>query len=118
MYVMKIFCRYVVIDIATGYALACGEKYKDFQNKKIRYIDNGSFYTGFLRRKITEYFRTLEIKGRDCVIIYWANERKKIISNFAFPFKNSYFLRAKRYFLDIADYGFLIEDLGVGYENV
>jgi len=114
---MKTFCRYVVIDIETGYALVCGEKYKDFENKQTRYINNGSFRTGFLRRKITEYFRTLEIKGRDCVIIYWRNERKKPVCSFAYPFKGNYFLRAKHYFLSPSDYGFLIEDLGVGNEN-
>lgn len=114
---MKEFCSYVVVDIKTGYALACGEKYKDFENQQIRYINNGTFRTGFLRRKITEYFRTLEIKGRNCVIVYWLNERKKPVSNFAFPFMNKYFLRAKRCFMDGSDYGFLIEDLGVGYEN-
>lgn len=115
---MKIFCRYVVIDIKTGYALACGERYKDFEKTKIRYINNGSFRTGFFRRKITEYFRTLEIVGRECVIIYWANTPKGKTYNYAYPFKNGYPLRAKNYFVDPSDYGFLIEDLGVGYENV
>lgn len=35
---MKVYCRYTVIDIASGYELACGEKYKDFENSKIRYV--------------------------------------------------------------------------------
>lgn len=43
---MKTFCRYLLIDIQTGFALCAGDKYKDFDNSTMRYINNGTFRFG------------------------------------------------------------------------
>lgn len=113
---MKVYCRYAVIDKATGYELACGEKYKDFQNSEIRYIEFAVWRDfPFFWRKVYEYFRTLTIKGRECVIVYWVVRDKKRVSNYSYWFKGRYFLRSRSYFERglscLCDY--LIEDFGV-----
>lgn len=73
---MKKFCRYAVIDIQTGYLLAGGQKMKDFENGKFRYVYCGNFRC-FPRFwvKITECFRTLVIKNRPCCIVYWQSKK-------------------------------------------
>lgn len=113
---MKKFCLYTVIDIKTGYELACGFKYKDFDNSKIRYVKSCEWREKpFFLRKITEYFRTLTIKGRECVIVYWSGVRKRSFCNFAYSFEREYFLRARAYFLpeEYCKCDYLIEDLGL-----
>lgn len=69
----KVYCRYTVIDLETGYALIYGEKWKDYYlldlfNEHIRTFRSGLFF-----RKIDEYYREVTIKGRKCVIVFWAN---------------------------------------------
>lgn len=112
---MKVYCRYTVIDIVTGYELACGEKYKDFENDKIRYVQVCEWRDfPFFWRRVRELFRTVTIKGRECVIIYWVERDKKHVSNFSYRFQKGYFLRARAYSLVppiCIDY--LIDDLGV-----
>lgn len=79
---MKRFCRYAVIDIKTGYLLALGQRWKDFDSGNIRYINSGR-YRSFpvFGREISEYFRTLEINGRQCAIVYWAMRKGKRLYN-------------------------------------
>ena len=114
---MKTFCRYLLIDIQTGFALCAGEKYKDFNNSTMRYINNGTFRFGLFRRKIIEYFRTLEVKGRECVIVYWLNAPAVKEISFAYLFNNRYYLREKGYFPKEFFCGNIVGRLGVDYEN-
>ena len=61
----RCWVRYRVDDIATGYMLAAGERYKDVS----KLDPTCTFYSGLNR--ITEYQRTATIRGRYCRITYW-----------------------------------------------
>lgn len=112
---MKVYCRYTVVDIATGYELACGEKYKDFENSKIRYVQVCEWRDfPFFWRKVCVLFRTVTIKGRECAIIYWVERDKKHVSNYSYRFKGNYLLRARDYSgIPPLCVDYLIDDLGV-----
>lgn len=66
----KQYCRYVVLEYATGKALVCGEKKKDCS--ELYY--SGSFLS--LRGIVREYRRFIVLKGMMCLIVYWARKRK------------------------------------------
>lgn len=68
----KVYCRYTVIDLHTGYALVYGEKWKTSADMYFNYKYDGSFRNGLRFRKIDEYHREIIIKGRECLIVYWA----------------------------------------------
>ena len=80
---MKKFCRYAVVEVETACLLVCGQKWKNFANTAmgnlpVRYVKTGTFRRFSIRwHKVTEYIREIDIKGRRCVIIYWADERAK-----------------------------------------
>lgn len=118
---MKQYCRYVLIDLRTGYLLAGGEKYKDFENGKIRYIQASEFRLPlFFWRKIVEYFRNIEINGVPCVIVYRAVRKRENLFNFVSQIGRTIGLRGKKYLFcsfDEVDYNSLIKTLGVSYEN-
>lgn len=116
---MRTFCRYALVEVETACLLVCGQKWKSFENSPVRYVKSGiMFFVPF--RNITEYFRELEINGRRCVIIYWANERAKKgkLYNVVRQRGWSYFcLRGRCYSLDKIDYRAtyrrLLDSLGV-----
>ncbi len=65
---MKGYCRYVVIDKATGLNLVCGEKWKEFSALPFC----GSFRTGLFHRiTVGQYMQEKQVGGVDCVIVYW-----------------------------------------------
>ncbi len=66
----KQFCRYVVLEYATGKELVRGEKMKDCS--ELYY--SGSFLSlhGFVR----EYRRFVILKGMTCLIVYWASNHR------------------------------------------
>ena len=66
----KQYCRYVVLEYATGKALVCGEKMKDCS--ELYY--SGSFLS--LHGVVREYRRFIILKGITCLIVYWARKRK------------------------------------------
>lgn len=66
----KQFCRYVVLEYATGKELVCGEKMKDCS--ELYY--SGSFLS--LRGFVREYRRFVILKGMTCLIVYRANRKK------------------------------------------
>ena len=69
----KVYCRYAVIDLQTGYLLSVGEKWKDYYLLHM-FSDYGRFFRfGWKRRKIHSYFRETTVNGRRCLICYWAN---------------------------------------------
>ena len=101
---MKKICRYLVIDLKTGYALSCGNKYIDLEKSPVRRVWQGEWrlFPCFWR-KVTEYFRTVTIKGRECVIFYWFINRREKLGNYVYPvpcgpFTDYYFLRGRGYF--------------------
>ena len=67
----KQFCRYVVLEYATGKELIRGEKLKDCSGL----YDSGSFLSFF--RVVREYRRFVITRGVTCLIVYWANARRK-----------------------------------------
>lgn len=69
----KVYCRYTVIDLETGYALIYGEKWKDYYLLNLFNEHISTFRSGLFFRKIDEYYREVTIKGRKCVIVFWAN---------------------------------------------
>lgn len=68
----RVYCRYIVIDLHTGYALIYGEKWLNGATLARNYNFNGFFHTGWKRRIIGKFHREITIKGRECLIIYWA----------------------------------------------
>ena len=115
---MRKFCRYAVIDLATGNLLVSGEKWKDFDNSNIRYVYVGTFITFPFFNKITEYFRTLEVNGNSCAIVYWAHKSiSKRLYNCVTLSGYNLRLRARTYNLDGKDYpevyGKLLSELGI-----
>lgn len=66
----KQYCRYVVLEYATGKELVCGEKKKDCS--ELYYA--GSFLS--LRGIVREYRRFVVLKGMTCLIVYWASKRR------------------------------------------
>lgn len=68
---MKEYCRYVVVEKATGLSLLMGEKFKDFTGMHWA----TTFRTGILRRKVYQYEREIMIEGRACVVFYWVTKR-------------------------------------------
>ncbi len=67
---MKGYCRYLVIDINTGYGLVCGEKWKEFSGLPFC----GSFRSrcgGLRKYTVAQFMQEKRICGRDCVIVYW-----------------------------------------------
>ena len=114
---MRKFCRYAVIDIQTGNLLVCGEKWKDFDSGNIRYVYAGTFITFPFFSKITEYFRTLEINGVSCVIIYWVHKSGKRLYNCVTLSGLQLHLRARSFDLSGNDYpevyGKLLVKLGI-----
>lgn len=69
----KVYCRYTVIDLQTGYALIYGEKWKDYYNLHMFNEYDGTFRHGLLFRKIIQYHRELVVHGRKCVLVFWVN---------------------------------------------
>ena len=68
---IAIYCRYIVIDLATGYSLIYGEKWKKITDD-MQY--DGYFHTGiFRRKKIYTFTRETVVNGRICLIVYWLN---------------------------------------------
>ena len=68
----KVYCRYTIIDLHTGYGLVYGEKWKDYHLLHLFNEYDGYFHTGWKRRRIDKYHREINIKGRECLIVYWA----------------------------------------------
>lgn len=112
---MKVFCLYAVIDVKTGFGLACGKKYKDFESGSIRYIKDNYERRDFpfFWLKYPCYYRTIEIKGRQCLIYYWVDRYKGEMENLVYPFGNAYFLNGRSHFFNPPKYIELIEHLGV-----
>lgn len=70
-YDTRIYCRYIVIDLQTGYELIIGEKWKAITDD-MEY--DGWFYSGlFRRKKIYIFKRETTVNGRKCLIVYWLN---------------------------------------------
>lgn len=67
----KQYCRYVVLEYATGQELVCGVKKKDCS--ELYY--SGSFLS--LHGIVREYRRFVVLKGMTCLIVYWASRRHK-----------------------------------------
>ena len=65
----KVFCRYSVVETATGALLTFGEKWKSVDKLNADYINDGT--DGFIF-KHTMYHRSLEIFGKRCVILLFA----------------------------------------------
>lgn len=66
----KQYCRYVVLEYATGKELVCGEKKRDCS--ELYY--SGSFLS--LRGIVREYRRFVILKGITCLIVYWVSRRR------------------------------------------
>jgi len=65
---MKGYCRYVVIDKATGLELIVGEKWKEYS--ELHFC--GSFRKGFFRKTmIGQFMQEKRVGGVDCVVVYW-----------------------------------------------
>lgn len=65
---MKGYCRYVVIDKATGLSLVYGEKWKEFSSLPFCC----SFRTGVFRRiTVRQYMQEKCVGGVACVVVYW-----------------------------------------------
>ncbi len=71
---MREYCRYVVVDLQTGYALVSGEKYKDFSGMSVNSIFREPL---FFWRKIRQYYKLKTVGGRTCVVVYWVGGRDK-----------------------------------------
>ena len=75
------FCRYIVIDMEYGFVLSAGERYKNLLN--LQYVSD--FRSGFLfRRKLKEYISVKAVKGRKCIIVFWAGASERIPWNVVF----------------------------------
>lgn len=110
---MKVFCLYTVVDIKTGMQLASGRKRKDFACGSVRYIKDMVIRCfPFFWRKIECLYRTVEIKGRQCLIYYWCDGVKGH-KNIVYPFGNEFFLSGNIHYYNPANYMELIEELGV-----
>ena len=71
---MKEYCRYIVVDLESGYVLANGEKYKDFSGMTV----NGYFRERFFFwRKIRQYYKLKTVCDRTCVVVYFAGGKDK-----------------------------------------
>ena len=89
----KQYCRYVVLEYATGKELVCGEKKKDCS--ALSYA--GSFLS--LHGIVREYRRFAILKGITCLIVYWASSRRARGSqpgSAASPYGLSFGFRATR----------------------
>ena len=71
---MKEYCKYVVVDLQTGYALVNGEKYKDFSGMPVDSIFRRRF---LFWQKIRQYYKLKTVGGRTCVIVYWVGGKGK-----------------------------------------
>ena len=67
----RVLCMYRVLDVNAGDSLVCGVKYRSL--KDLYY--NGEFKSGIY--KVQEYTRCVSIKGRNCIITYWASPLEK-----------------------------------------
>ena len=120
---MKKFCRYAVIDIKTGYLLVGGQKWKDFERGPIRYIYVGKFKTfPLFGRTLTEYFRTVEINGVQCAIVYWAQNKGKQLYNCVTLSGLALRLNGREFVFNksnlVKTYRSLMLRLGITYENI
>ena len=66
------FCRYAVID-SSGVVLAFGEKRKNLANS----IFAGDVRLRILSKKTNLYFEAKKIRGRSCLVLWWAKTRLK-----------------------------------------
>lgn len=77
----KIYCRYAVIDLYTGYLLIAGEKWKDIYFLRMFHEYKSTFRSGWRFRKIEQYQREIIIKGRPCLLVMWANAPQREIGS-------------------------------------
>ena len=67
--IMKVFCRYSIVDVNSGAPLVFGEKWKELDKLNVDYINDG---TQGVFCKHTMFHRNLEICGKRCVILLFA----------------------------------------------
>lgn len=78
----RVYCRYMLIDIDTAYALIIGEKWSTITALEKNYELCGTFRSGFFFRKITQYIREINVKGRKCFLVMWANAPQRSVYSF------------------------------------
>ena len=67
---IRMFCRYAVVDLETSVVLKVGERYKNVMS--LQYVSTFRRYPIF-GRKINMYVDFRRVKGRKCIIVFWAN---------------------------------------------
>ena len=77
----KVYCRYAVIDLDTGYLLISGEKWKDYYILRMFFEHISTFRSGWKFRKIEQYHREIKVKGRPCLLVMWANAPQKEVGS-------------------------------------
>ena len=112
---MKEYCRYVVVDIATGLSLFMGEKFKDFTGMHWA----TTFRTGIFRRKVYQYEREITIEGRACVVFYWVTKRFRFSPRYLVTRFGAWLTGESNYaVIDTYDYNSLLQDGGYKYVRI
>ena len=78
----RVYCRYMLIDIDTAYVLIVGEKWSTITALEKNYELSGTFRSGFFFRKITQYIREINVKGRKCFLVMWANAPQRKVNSY------------------------------------